>query len=189
MSQESAVLHELVRRAQGGDHEAFCELAREVVDGLLRTARHIVGDPGHAEDAVQEALVDAWRYLPTLRDPSRFHGWLHRLLVHACYRSARQSHVHAAEIALQDSMSPVRPDATAGLAVRDELERALRRLSEEHRAVVALLYFADLSLQECSEALGVPVGTVKSRAHRALDVLRGTLIVDERIASTSGRPT
>ena len=75
---------ELVDRARRGDREAFSVLAGGAVDRLYAIARTILRDADLAEDATQEALVRAWRDLPTLRDIERFDAWLYRLIVHAC---------------------------------------------------------------------------------------------------------
>ena len=81
---------DLVEQAQRGDREAFAILARTRGDMLFGIARRILRDVGLAEDAVQQALVIAWRELPRLRDPDRFDAWLQRMLVHACYAEARR---------------------------------------------------------------------------------------------------
>jgi Tol biopolymer transport system component len=82
------VQSELVRRAQRGDEEAFAALVPAAVDRLVAVAYRILRDPGLAEDATQQALVIAWRKLPTLRDPERFDAWTYRLVVNACYAEA-----------------------------------------------------------------------------------------------------
>src|SRR3954452_5949479 len=81
---------DLVEQAQRGDREAFAVLARTRADMLFGIARRILRDVDLAEDAVQQALVIAWRELPRLRDPDRFDAWLQRTLVHACYAEARR---------------------------------------------------------------------------------------------------
>ena len=85
------MLRPLVEQAQGGDDEAFATLAGLVGDRCLAIAYRILRDIGGAEDAVQVAMVAAWRELPNLRDPERFEAWLHRLLVNACYAEARRA--------------------------------------------------------------------------------------------------
>ena len=89
----------LVERAMAGDHEAFSELTRLSIAKLYAIARLILRDNERAEDATQEALVAAWRWFSTLRDPDRFDAWMRRLLVHACYREAaaskRRRHIEA----------------------------------------------------------------------------------------------
>ena len=81
----------LVERAREGDHDAFAELARATVVRLDEAARLILRDPELARDAVQEALLRAWRDLRKLRDPARFEAWLHRLTVNACLDRARKA--------------------------------------------------------------------------------------------------
>ena len=82
---------ELVERAQQGDHDAFETPAGAAIRRLDTAARLVLRDPDWAKDAVQEALVRAWRNLPGLRDPDRFDAWLHRLLVRACYDELRNT--------------------------------------------------------------------------------------------------
>src|SRR5512143_4333405 len=81
---------DLVVRAQRGDLDAFSALTAATTDRLFGAARLILRDDGHAADAVQDALLQAWLDLRGLRDPDRFDAWLHRLLVRACYRAARR---------------------------------------------------------------------------------------------------
>ena len=78
-----------VERAMRGDHDAFASLASGSVDRCCSLAYRILRDQRRAEDATQQALLGAWRDLPTLRDPARFDAWLHRLVVNACYAAAR----------------------------------------------------------------------------------------------------
>src|SRR5919107_1327594 len=91
---------ELVLRAMHGDEEAFDELVGRVGDSMHSVARRILRDTTLAQDATQQALLDAWRSLPTLRDPDRFDAWVHRLLVNACYAEARRERRHRADIRL-----------------------------------------------------------------------------------------
>ena len=76
---------DIVVRARAGDRDAFSMLATASIGRLNAVARLIVRDDGRAEDAVQDALVDAWLDLPALRDPDRFDAWLNRLLINACH--------------------------------------------------------------------------------------------------------
>src|SRR5258706_11421975 len=81
---------DLVIRARDGDRDAFSDLAAGAFDRLHRTARLILRSDDTAADAVQESLTAAWLHIRAVRDPDRFDAWLHRLLVHACYREARR---------------------------------------------------------------------------------------------------
>jgi RNA polymerase sigma-70 factor (ECF subfamily) len=164
-----------------GDRDAFGILAGRAQPRLVGTAGLILRDADAADDAAQETLVRAWRDLPGLRDPERFEAWLHRVLVRACGDQARRRQRD------RDRRTDVEPerhtsDASQRLADRDEMERALARLSVEQRTAVVLHYYLGLSHPEIAEASGLPIGTVKSRLSRALDVLQAALAADARVA-------
>lgn len=180
---------DLVERAMAGDREAFTELTRHSIGRLYAVARLILRDDGRAEDATQEALVAAWRQLSALRDPDRFDAWLHRMLVRACYREAGRDLRHRwAQVRLLP-MAGQEPDPAEALADQDELERGFARLRPEQRALLVLHFHLGLPMQETSEILGVPVGTVKSRLHRTLQQMRAALDADARLPVIQGRWT
>lgn len=169
---------DLVNRARRGDREAFDALARLVGDRCMAIACRILRDPGLAEDAVQNALVMAWRDLPLLRDADRFVPWLHQILVRVCYAEARRRR-RVAEIRLLD-IERTEDSGPLDVHDRDQLERAFRRLTLEQRAVIVFHYHLDLTMAEVAERLGIPVGTVKSRLHHATAALRASLEADAR---------
>jgi RNA polymerase sigma-70 factor (ECF subfamily) len=171
---------DLVQRAMAGDHEAFSELARLSIDRLYAIARLILHDAERAQDATQEALVAAWRDLSALRDPDRFDVWLRRLLIHACYREARKEKQRLRMELHVDPIEQGVPDTTTALADRDEIERGLRLLPPDQRALLVMHYFVGLPMQETADALGLPLGTVKSRLHRTTQALRATLDASAR---------
>jgi len=92
------VERELVIRAQRGDQDAFDLLVSRIVDRLYSIAYRILRNGPSAEDATQQALVDVWRHLPSLRDPDRFDAWAYRLLVHAAYADDLQDLVDSLQI-------------------------------------------------------------------------------------------
>src|SRR5215212_5698177 len=154
-------VHDLVVRAREGDHDAFTELATRSIGRLTAAARMILRDEYGAQDAVQDTLFEAWRSLPGLRDPDRFDAWLRRLLVRACFaRLRRRRAVREAEIRLTPAAEP----STSG----------------GERAVVVLVYYLDLPLAEASQALGIPLGTTKSRLSRATHSMRSAIEADGR---------
>jgi len=181
---------ELVERARGGDHDAFAELAGATISRLDSAAWLILRDPEQAKDAVQNALVKAWRDLPTLRDPDRFDAWLHRLLVRACFDEARRLRRHRVDVELTPLMTPAVDGLESRIADRDQLERGFARLEPDMRAVIVLHHYLDLSVPDVAVALGIPVGTAKSRLHRALGLLRAALDAESRAGSElpEGRP-
>src|SRR4029078_10830711 len=89
-AKEQLVHRELVERAKRGDEEAFDALARTVGDRCMAIANRILRDADLSEDAVQAALIIAWKELRSLRDPDRFEPWLHRILTRACFAEARR---------------------------------------------------------------------------------------------------
>jgi len=166
---------QLIARAREGDDRAFADLTRAIGGRLDRVAYGILRDRDMAEDAMQAALVQIWRKLPTLRDPDRFEAWSYRLLVHACYAEAKRSRRMSR---VMDDISD--RDELGGVLDRDQLERAFRRLTLEQRTVLVLRHYLDLGPEAVAETLGVPVGTVHSRVHRALDAMRASLEADAR---------
>ena len=178
---------DLVEAARRGDHEAFEVLTAAASGRLFGFARLVLGDAHQAEDAVQDALVQAWRGLPLLRDPERWDAWLHRLIVNACADQGRRRMRQSVEVPL------VRIEAASGndeltFDDHDQLDRGFQRLKPRHRAAIVLHFYMDLTVPEVAEALGVPLGTAKSRIHYAVEALRAALEADERapIAATGG---
>src|SRR6266550_6817085 len=129
---------DLVEQARRGDREAFTVLVHQVSDVLFAVAYRILRDTGRAEDALQNALVIAWRRLPHLREADRFEAWIHRILVHACYDESQRARQWTTAIRVLPMDGPSTEDGSSSVADRDELERAFRRLSLEQRAVFVL---------------------------------------------------
>jgi RNA polymerase sigma-70 factor, ECF subfamily len=172
---------DLVERARKGDHDAFAELAGAAISRLDATAWLMLRDRERAMDAVQNALLRAWRDLPTLRDPDRFDAWLHRLLVNACIDEIRRVRRLHFDIDVADlSNLPIVADAVSAIADRDQLERGFRRLEPEERAVIVLHHYLDLPLTEVAATLRIPLGTAKSRLYRGLREMRAALDADAR---------
>jgi RNA polymerase sigma-70 factor, ECF subfamily len=162
----------LVERARRGDHEAFAELLDARLARLDAAARLILRDAELARDAVQEAMIRAWRDLPGLRDPDRFDAWLQRLLANACLDLVRRRKRRVIEVELTPIDTPSTDDISTSLADRQLLEDALGGLTPGHRAVVALHYLLGMPLPEVAASLGIPHGTAKSRLHYALAAMR-----------------
>lgn len=162
-------------RARDGDSSAFDALVEARVGSMLRTAMAITGDEAEARDAVQDALVAAWRQLDSLREPGAFDAWLTRILVNRCRRGLRR------RIRIRDREVPVEVVAEVAIAPgepgtdvveRRALERAFDRLSVDERTLLVLHHFDGRPLASIAEVLGIPVGTAKSRlsaARRSLE--------------------
>jgi RNA polymerase sigma factor (sigma-70 family) len=176
---------ELVIRARDGDHDAFARLAAGSIGRLNAIARLILSDHARAEDAVQDALVDAWRNLRGLRDPDRFDAWLTRILVRSCQDARRlERRRRLVELPFFGD-GPASDDAQKSTADTDLLERGLRLLSIDQRTVLVLSFYLDLTLADSAAILGIPLGTMKSRQSRAIDALRATIAATDR---TPGYP-
>jgi RNA polymerase sigma-70 factor (ECF subfamily) len=176
----------LVERAMGGDEEAFDMLVDRIGASLYAVARRVLRDPSLAEDATQQALLAAWRNLPQLRDPERFEAWTYRLLVNSCRTEARREGRHRGNLRLLATDGPSAPDPASMLADHDQVDRAFRELSVDHRTVVVLVHYLGLSPTEAAAAMGTPAGTARSRLHYALDQMRATLEADARAVATRG---
>ena len=171
--------HEAIERCQDGDREAFRHLVDRYRDVLFGTAVLMTGNRAVAEEQVQEALLSAWRGIRSFRLGNPVKPWLVRILVNAVLSQQRR---RVLPIVPMDD-GPDTPDtgtadpaaALDALETRLVLRRAIANLSPDHRQVVALRYFAGLTVPETARALGVREGTVKSRLHRALAALREQL--------------
>jgi RNA polymerase sigma factor (sigma-70 family) len=181
---------ELVVLAREGDHDAFARLVAGSIGRLNAIARLILRDYALAEDAVQDAFVDAWRSLPGLRDPERFQAWLTRLLIRSCQDTRRRARRRNIEIPLLPGDGPEVGDHQTAFAVIDQIERGLQELTIDQRTVLVLTYYLDLPIAEAASVLGIPTGTMKSRLHRAISALRATVDADDRpFATTAERTT
>jgi RNA polymerase sigma-70 factor (ECF subfamily) len=174
---------DLVRRAQDGDQQAFASLAVAAGNRLHAVAHRILRDTDLAEDATQQALLAIWRDLPQLRDLARFDAWSYRLLVRACYAEGRRTRRWTPKLRLLPADEPSSAEGLSSVIDRDQLERGFRRLSIEHRAVVVLHHYLEMSSDEVAQTLGVPLGTVRSRLHYAMRALRSALEADARPAA------
>ena len=174
---------QLVVRAIQGDEDAYAGLMAIAGDRLMAIAYRILRDVHRAEDAVQTALVDAWRDLPILRDPDRFDAWLTRILVRACYVEADRSRRSNANMRVLPIDMAGTSDLTSTVLDRDRLDRGFRRLPTDQRAIVVLHHYLGWSQPEIALALEIPMGTVKSRLFYATRALRAAIEADDRPTS------
>jgi len=189
----------LLTRASQGDALAFQRLVEHYAGLVSRLARTLLADHALAEDAAQEAWVDVWRGLPRFDADQPFRPWLLTIVANRCRKAARRRSLATVSLdgdAPEDAPESEADDAPGWLGERllgrDIAEDALHgealrevgaiiaTLPAEQRRILALRFFADLELAEIALLIGAPLGTVKSRLHRALGALR------ERLAPTSG---
>jgi RNA polymerase sigma-70 factor (ECF subfamily) len=175
----------LVVQARGGDLDAFSQLVRLSFPRLERVADLILRDPDRAQDAVQDALMRAWRDLRALRDPDAWDAWLRRLTVNACYDVARKDRRRRTiEVHVEpDPAAAGSADTTAEMADRDWLGRELARLDLDQRVVIVLHYYLDLPVSGVAQILDIPYGTAASRLHRGLESMRSSMHIEPETAS------
>jgi RNA polymerase sigma-70 factor (ECF subfamily) len=182
-----SVDRDLVEAAQRGDQVAFVDLVKFRGDRLFAIAHRILRDVDRAEDALQDALVIAWRDLRTLRDPDRFDAWMHRVVTNVCIAHATRERRRTVNLRVLPVEGPAAPDDLLGVGDRDQLERGFRRLTPEERAVLVLHHYAGYTLVEMAEALGQPASTVRSRLHHAHRAMRAALDAEARSTTVGGR--
>ena len=158
---------------------AFAALADRELDGAYRLAGVILGDAFEAEDATHDAVVTAWQRFTSLRDPDRFEPWFQRILVNTCRdRMRRRRRQPSVELDRARDLTGGR-DAFGDADDRLVLGAAFERLSVDHRLVVVLRFYADLTVDDIADRLGVPAGTVKSRLHAATQRLQAAMGEEE----------
>lgn len=186
---------ELIRLAQAGDQRAFRSLAQLHSEPLLRCAITFTRDRQLAEDIVQETLLEAWRSIGRFDGRCRFSTWLYGILRHRYLKATRRlSRVGMMGVSLEDvpsllqsSDDPLRDSQRSEDAAH--IRQVVAALPDEHRQVIELRFFADLTLDDISASLDVPLGTVKSRLHNGLEKLRQQKIALNLFATPGESPT
>ena len=154
--------------------EAFRLMTARQLDKAYRLAWAILGDAQEAEDATQDAFASAWRNRNKLRDVEKLEAWLGRILINSCRDRLRRRSRDRAQ-ALDPACLPPVADHTEAASSRDELARALDCLDPDHRIVVILRFWADLTVEDIAQRIGIAEGTVKSRLHHSMQLLRVAL--------------
>ena len=168
---------QLVTTSASGDRDSFCSLYDMYKMRLYRYAYYRLGDPGDAEDAVSECVLQAWKQIGSLRDPLAFGGWIFTILSRCCARIISRQIEQRQQISLDD------PDAQASMDVssrrspedvsaRMDLQDALAILSEEDRNIVLLSVVGGFKSREIAEITGLKPGSVRSRLSRDLTRMR-----------------
>jgi RNA polymerase sigma factor (sigma-70 family) len=185
---------ELVRRAQRGEEAAFAELVRGFQDIAVAYATSILGDYHLAEDAAQEAFLDAYRSLASLREPAAFAAWLRRIVFKQCDRITRRRSPATSGIETTFDIadpSPWPDEQLEQTEAREALNAGIAKLSEAERQVVLLYYMGQHSQSEIADFLNVTTNTVKTRLYSARRRLRAHMDdIEKRLhdARPSGDP-
>ena len=155
-----------------GDPEAFAELVRRHKDRLWAVALRTTGDPEDASDALQDALVSAYRNAASFRGEAAVTTWLHRVVVNACLDRMRRRRARpTVPLPEEDGETGHRGladprDDLDRLELRMEIDRALADLPDDQRSAIVLVDVEGRPVAEAAEILGIPEGTVKSRCSR-----------------------
>ena len=172
----------LIEATLGGDPEAFGELVRKYQDRLYNMMVHMVVCREEAEDVVQDTFVQAFRKLSSFKGNSAFYTWLYRIAFNLSISRRRKKKPGASLDQRRDDQGLEPVDASESQAARLEREErsgqihaALAELSEEHRAILVLREMEDCDYETIAEMLDLPIGTVRSRLHRARSQLRESL--------------
>ena len=168
---------DLIRRMQAGDDDAVRDLYAQYGQRLYAYALRLTDDPATAEDVTQNTLVTAWRTASTFRAEGRLIAWLLGIVHHTAMKALRGSTHYLDEVA-EETVSEDQPSPEEQAQARDErrwVRQGMQSLSPEHRAVLELVFYQELSLTEVAQVLDVPLGTVKSRLSYARTHLRGVL--------------
>ncbi len=162
---------------------AFTQLLDHCLDRCFRLAAVILGNRADAEDALNDAALRAWEHVGSLRDPDRFEAWFSRIVVNVCRDRLHGRRLPEALVAEPRSTG----DAFAAADERAALRQALAALSPEHRAVVALHYLEEQTVEQIAAQLGIRAGTVKSRLHYGVVELRAAYDAAGREPARVGR--
>lgn len=173
-------MRDLAEKAKGGDLEAFGQLVERLQDAVYGTAYAILGNVHDAEDVAQEAFIQAWRDLSSLRSVDRFSGWLYRITRNRCVDFLRRPGRKTRPLdTASAAVGPAESDPARRLQraeFRDAALSAIRSLSEPNRLATTLFYINGYRIEEVASFLAVPAGTVKRRLRDSRRQLKKRMI-------------
>lgn len=172
---------ELIEKVRAGDGEAYFQLVSEYRVRLYRKACSLLSSPEDAEDVLQEALVTAFRAIGKFRGESGFYTWIYRIVINKCrdFQRSRQSRREEDIELYHPVLSDGRVSLEKNLELSDNAEYLIKKvngLGKKYREILLMRYYDDLSYQEIADALGLNVGTVKSRLFKARELLKRAIL-------------
>ena len=174
---------ELIARCKQGDQQAFRELVDQYKDLVFAIVSRSTADRSRVEDLAQEVFLKIHRGLPYFRGEAKLTTWIFRIMLNLLSQESQKRHA-AREVPLDPEVPSHQPRtddrAARDLELRDRLEKAMARLPPNYRLLIAGHYLEEVKYDDLAEALGIPVGTVKTHLHRAKKQLRALLESDLR---------
>ncbi|MBO0994170.1 RNA polymerase sigma factor SigW [Bacillus sp. SD088] len=181
------IINQRIKEVLKGDREAFGEIVELFKDKVFQLCYRMLGNRHEAEDIAQEAFVRAYVNIHSFDQKRKFSTWLYRIATNLCIdriRKKKPDYFLDAEVAGTEGLTMYSQIAAEGkspdsevetLELQELVQREIMELPDKYRVVVILRYIDELSLNEISEVLEMPLGTVKTRIHRAREALRKQL--------------
>ena len=160
-------------RAQAGDHDAFAEIIEQHEAMVYSLAYHFFNDRGRAEEVAQDVFLQLYRNLATIESDAHLLFWLRQVTTRRCIDVTRRARWRA--VSLEDAGEIRAVETRSDVILDRRIKQIIEELPEIQRAVVTLRYQEDLDPSEICRIVGMPVNTVKSHLHRALQALRRRL--------------
>lgn len=182
-----ALVNKRIKQVLKGDQNAFADIVSLYQHKLYQVCYRMLGNKQESEDIAQEAFVRAYMNLHTFDQKRKFSTWLYRIATNLCidrirkkkpdyYLDAEVSGTEGLDLYSQIASEDQLPEETLEqMELQDRIQYEIGRLPDKYRTVVVLKYIEELSLQEISEILDMPLGTVKTRIHRGREALRKQL--------------
>ena len=172
---------ECVRRLQRGDTEAFAALVERHQKAIFNLVYRMLGDYDDAAEVSQEAFLSAYRSIRSFRGDASFSTWLYRIAINHANTRRKNAALWQQRTAPLDSIDPVSDgdgdpsDAVERKELRQQVQAALNRLQPEDASIILLRDLQDVPYEKVAQVLEIPIGTVKSRLHRARRALKARL--------------
>ncbi|MGR3766527.1 RNA polymerase sigma factor SigW [Rossellomorea sp. NS-SX7] len=182
-----ALVKKRIKQVLKGDQSAFAELVELYKDKVFQICYRMLGNRHEAEDIAQEAFIRAYVNIETFNQKRKFSTWLFRIATNLCIdriRKKKPDYYLDAEVAGTDGLTmysqvaadvQLPEDEVENMELQETIQKEISKLPEKYRSVIVLKYIEELPLQEISEILDMPLGTVKTRVHRGREALRKQL--------------
>ncbi|MCM3694629.1 RNA polymerase sigma factor SigW [Neobacillus niacini] len=182
-----ALIKKRIKQVIKGDQDAFADIVEIYSNSIFQLGYRMLGNRHEAEDIAQEAFIRAYVNIKSFNQDLKFSTWLFRIATNLCIdriRKKKPDYYLDAEVSGTDGLtmysqlssnSPLPENELESLELQESVQKEILKLPEKYRSVIVLKYMEELSLNEISEILDMPLGTVKTRIHRGREALRQQL--------------